>query len=173
MAFLKNENYGEIISVNIGDVKFNFRACCVIFNEDRSKVLVNYRDGIDFVVLPGGRVRTNESTEETLVREIQSGLNETVVNLHLKLVMENFFKWRDGVIVHELQYFYSGKFKNKTLESVKGEIVSDNGRDKFKWLTIQELYKHNYVPTVAIKYIQELQRKDYEIKHQICDEVGM
>ena len=60
------------ISIMIENVKFNYRAGLIIECGDEILVEVNPKN--DFVTLPGGRVKTMESSKEGLKREMKEEL---------------------------------------------------------------------------------------------------
>ena len=60
------------ISVMIDDVRFNYRVGLIIENND--DVLVEFNPKVNFVVIPGGRVKTLESTKQAIRREIMEEL---------------------------------------------------------------------------------------------------
>ena len=61
------------VSIMIENVKFNYRAGLIIECDD--EILVEINPEIDFVTLPGGRVKTMETSLEGLRREISEELN--------------------------------------------------------------------------------------------------
>ena len=51
-----------MISFDVGRDKFNFRVGAIVLDSANERILMNTRDGIDFFVLPGGRVEMGEDT---------------------------------------------------------------------------------------------------------------
>lgn len=89
------------VSIMIDNVKFNYRAGLII--ECGNKILVEVNPDIDFVTLPGGRVKTLESSKEGLKREIKEELDFSIKekDLCLRGIIENFFEF-DNKKYHEL-----------------------------------------------------------------------
>ena len=66
------------LSIMVEDVKFNYRVGLLIQKGDF--VLIECNPTIDFVTIPGGRVKTLESSLNTLKREIKE---EYVIEEHI------------------------------------------------------------------------------------------
>ncbi len=57
------------ISVIIDQVKFNYRVGLLV--ECDNEVMVEVNPSCDFVVLPGGRIKTMEEAKNALIREMK------------------------------------------------------------------------------------------------------
>jgi ADP-ribose pyrophosphatase YjhB (NUDIX family) len=69
-------------------------------------LLTRDHDG-PYYYLPGGKLKLNETTQETLVREMREELHENVTIDRLLWVAENFFvEERTGERVHEFSLYY-------------------------------------------------------------------
>ena len=133
------------ITIMIGDVKFNYRAGLII--ECGNEILVEVNPDIDFVTIPGGRVKTMETAKEGLKREIKEELNYTIKDkeCNLRGIIENFFEY-DGNKYHELYFVY--KIKIDSNHKLYGNELINNDSDKtyFKWVKKSELNKVNLLP---------------------------
>lgn len=65
----------------IKDVKYNddnffflYRVSALIFNKDKSKILLFYGNDMDYYMLPGGKVHQLEKSEDAIKREITEEL---------------------------------------------------------------------------------------------------
>lgn len=135
------------ISIMIENVKFNYRAGLII--ECGNEVLVEVNPDIDFVTLPGGRVKTMETSKEGLKREIKEELHYTIKDkeCNLRGIIENFFEY-DGKKYHELYFLYKIRIdSNHKLYSNK-LINKDSKKTYFKWVKKSELTKVNLLPKV-------------------------
>lgn len=92
-----------MLSFNQGDLRFNFRAAGVIFNQNQ--VLLHKLLGDSYWALPGGRVEFLEPAQETIKREMQEELGIDVCVEKLLWVVENFFLHNDKSY-HELGFYF-------------------------------------------------------------------
>ena len=51
--------------------RFNARTSALIYNKDKSKILLFNVEGRDFYMLPGGRIEELEESSDTIKREIK------------------------------------------------------------------------------------------------------
>ena len=77
------------LEVKVDNSSFHARASAIIYNKDKTKVLLfKVNDGRDFYLLPGGRIKFNEDSKSAIKREIEE---ETGYKLEYEL---DFFKER-------------------------------------------------------------------------------
>lgn len=136
------------VSVMIEDVKFNYRAGLIIECED--EILVEVNPEIDFVTLPGGRIKTMETSKEGLRREIQEELDYLLKDeeINLRGIIENFFEY-DNKKYHELYFLYKMKI-NDDNKLYKNELINqDNKKTYFKWVKKDDLKKENLLPEIT------------------------
>lgn len=141
------------VSVMIDNVKFNYRAGLII--ECGNEILVEVNPDIDFVTLPGGRVKTMESSKEGLKREIKEELDYSIKekNLCLRGIIENFFEF-DNKKYHELFFLYKITI-NKAHKLYGKEIVNkDSEKSYFKWVKKSDLTKVNLLPKVLRTWVK-------------------
>ncbi len=137
------------LSLMIDDVKFNFRSGLMVSNGE--EVLVECNPDFDFVTLPGGRVKTLESTIETLKREIKEEMGIILKDeeVYLTSVIENFFEF-DNKKYHELYFLYRLDIKNdnRFKEDMKN---MDSKNSYYKWVNKNKLKEVNLLPEVLVK----------------------
>ena len=102
------------LSILVGDVKFNYRVGLMICKGD--SLLVECNPNNDFVTLPGGRVKTLESSLDTLKRELKEEMQIDILDneVKIKALIENFFKM-DNIKYHELYVLYKTTKKNNDI----------------------------------------------------------
>jgi len=116
---------------------------------DNGKVLItrrapneNHAGGWEF---PGGKMETDESPEECLVRELKEELNISVnINKFCTEVTHDY----GNVIINLIAYYCS---------IIDGEIQL-SVHDKYKWVDISNLPKHELLPadvSIAEKVIED------------------
>jgi ADP-ribose pyrophosphatase YjhB (NUDIX family) len=157
-----------VISVDIGDIRFNFRVggVCV----DDGHVLVNRNPGDDWYYLPGGRCEPMEATDQTLLREVQEELDVPVRLGELLWVVENFFRLH-GRDWHEIGFYYRFSlpadcpYLDKTrsyerVESADGLILI------FEWLPLAELETLTLFPVFLRQKLRALPSAPEHIVHR-------
>ena len=68
------------LSVMIEDVKLNVRVGAII--RYKGKILVEKNNNVDFGVIPGGRVKTLESSKDALIREVKEEIGIDLSNIN-------------------------------------------------------------------------------------------
>lgn len=128
--------------------KFNFRVAGIAIHNNR--ILLHTTEKDDFWNLPGGRVEFNESTDQTIIREIKEELDIEVQMNKLLFVNEDFFDY-DDKHYHEIGFYYLIGFPDghEVIEK-NGEFrgIEDNGRLIFRWFSLDELKDLNVYPEI-------------------------
>jgi 8-oxo-dGTP pyrophosphatase MutT (NUDIX family) len=97
------QRHNQMICFDDGADRFQMRAAGIAIRDGR--VLVQNIKGVDVTFLPGGRVDQNESTTETLIREIEEEFGRTVAAGRLLYVVEEFYPEK-AQLFHEVGFFY-------------------------------------------------------------------
>ena len=87
---------------------FSFRVAALIFHEGH--LLVNRSVADRYWALPGGRAEIGESTEETILREIEEELHVKASIERLVWSAENFFTYGDYQ-AHEMAFIIKSDWK--------------------------------------------------------------
>ncbi len=148
------------LDYTIDNNRFNARVSSIIYNKDKTKVLLFKIQDRDFYMLPGGRIEMNESSLDAIKREI---LEELELNLEFKLcsIQENFLKLKNTNI---MQYcfcyktIYDGKINDEKF------VCKDNNSQMFEWIELNKLSDITIKPSSTLKLIQN---DDNDIKHVI------
>ena len=140
------------LSIIIGGVKFNFRVGLLV--KMKKQVLVECNQDYDFVVLPGGRVKTLESSEDALIREINEEMKIDLTNYNLEFIGadENFFEL-DNIKYHELYFIYKIEIDENNEDFKDGMINYDSKVNYYKWVDILDLKEVNLLPKSLINII--------------------
>ena len=140
------------LSIIIDDVKFNFRVGLLV--KMKKQVLVECNQDYDFVVLPGGRVKTLESSEDALIREINEEMKIDLTNYNLEFICidENFFEL-DNIKYHELYFIYKIEIDENNEDFKDGMINYDSKVNYYKWVDILDLKEVNLLPKSLINII--------------------
>lgn len=140
------------LSIIIDGVKFNFRVGLLV--KMKKQVLVECNQDYDFVVLPGGRVKTLESSEDALIREINEEMKIDLTNYNLEFIGadENFFVL-DNIKYHELYFIYKIEIDENNEDFKDGMINYDSKVNYYKWVDILDLKEVNLLPKSLINII--------------------
>ena len=140
------------LSIIIDGVKFNFRVGLLVKKKD--KILVECNPNYDFVVLPGGRVKTLESSKDALIREINEEMKIDLTNYNLEFIGadENFFEL-DNIKYHELYFIYKIEIDENNEDFKDGMINYDSKVNYYKWVDILDLKEVNLLPKSLINII--------------------
>ena len=140
------------LSIIIDGVKFNFRVGLLV--KMKKQVLVECNQDYDFVVLPGGRVKTLESSEDALIREIneEMKIDLTKYNLEFIGIDENFFEL-DNIKYHELYFIYKIEIDENNDDFKENMINYDSKVNYYKWINILDLKEVNLLPKSLISII--------------------
>ncbi len=134
-----------------GNFRFQYRVSALIYNKDKTKILLFYGDNNDFYMLPGGKVHELEKSNDAIKREITEELG--IDNLDFKLIGISeeigIFK---GLDVHQITLTYESIYDGYTKEKdFKGK---DTNYDNFKWVNISELNNYKIHPSNVFSYIK-------------------
>ena len=140
------------LSIIIDGVKFNFRVGLLV--KMKKQVLVECNQDYDFVVLPGGRVKTLESSEDALIREINEEMKIDLTNYNLEFIGadQNFFEL-DNIKYHELYFIYKIEIDENNEDFKDGMINYDSKVNYYKWVDILDLKEVNLLPKSLINII--------------------
>lgn len=140
------------LSIIIDGIKFNFRVGLLV--KMKKQVLVECNQDYDFVVLPGGRVKTLESSEDALIREINEEMKIDLTNYNLEFIGidENFFEL-DNIKYHELYFIYKIEIDENNEDFKDGMINYDSKVNYYKWVDILDLTEVNLLPKSLINII--------------------
>jgi ADP-ribose pyrophosphatase YjhB (NUDIX family) len=142
------------ISLFINGFKFNLRVGAVVTHDDRI-LLCNIR-GRDYWFLPGGRIKTNESSLDAIERELSEEIGEGYRVMRPLVCAENFFE-NDATLFHEICFFYEVKW-------LRDRITKHREKDNeiFEWVETKYLGNYNLKPEIIKNYIVD-KRESTEI----------
>ncbi len=144
-----------MITIKDDNFRFGARAGAIIYNEDKTKVLLENQDNGRYI-FPGGRIDIHEDSTSAIVRELKEELN-LEVNPKLKYIVEMFIE-APKIKYHEIGLYY--------LLTIKEDMIANNfhsldGNGMFEWISIKDLDNYNIVAKPI---------KDKVVKNQITDE---
>ena len=139
------------VSVMFDDIKFNYRVGLII--EKNDQIIIESSRVVDFSLIPGGRVKTLESTSQAMKREIKEEMGIDIEESEIvgKGLIQSFFKL-DNKRYHELFFIYKLTLNN---DDTRFDNVSDNLDSKtnyYQWINKNTLEENNVLPN-ALKDI--------------------
>ena len=134
------------LKIDIDGTRLNIRVGAILRHE--KEVLIEISTIGRNSVVPGGRIKINESSANALARELkeETGLEIDTQKLSQIKVFENFFKY-DGQDVHEIYFLYE-YILNENEYTVLSSLSEnkDNDTTYFKFVQKQDLGKYNLLP---------------------------
>jgi ADP-ribose pyrophosphatase YjhB (NUDIX family) len=134
--------------------RFNFRAVAIIINNN--KVLLHKINENPYWSLPGGRVAFGETSENSVIREMQEELDVDCKILRPLWVIENFFHSfnRD---THELAFYFLMSVPDKLL--ARGDLFTQKEYDsilQFQWHSLDTIESVTLNPSFLRKALKQL-----------------
>ena len=147
------------LDFEIDNIRFNARASAIIYNKDKTKVLLFKIVDRDYFMLPGGRIEIYEDSLNAIKREIKE---ETGFNLEFELcsIQENFLE-KDNKKIMQYCFCYKSIY-NKDINQ-ESFICKDNKGQIFYWVNINDLQNYKLLPNSAYELINNSEN----IKHII------
>lgn len=131
--------------------RMNARVSIIIYNKDKSKVLLfRVNDGREFYMLPGGRIHYNEDSKSACIREIGEELGFDL-DLELCSIQENFLDKNKEYI---MQYCFC--YKAIYYGDVVDEFVNKEKENEiFCWVDIDNLGDYKILPISSYELIRK------------------
>ena len=117
--------------------RFNARVGTIIYNEDKTKILIENQHDKRYM-FPGGRIDVHEDSKTSIERELLEELN-LKTDLNLKYIVEMFIK-SPKTKYHEIGFYFVTKINEKFIEN---NFKSLDGDSYFIWVSIKDLNKYN------------------------------
>lgn len=143
----------EDITVNFNDGVLNCRAAAII--EHDGKILFHKNKADDYYALIGGRVKINESSDNTIKREILEELGKEIELTGYIGTVENFFIHKDKKY-HEIMFIHKAEFVNdedkkitETMQNIEVEELERGAHIEYVWLDVKNLNNYNVRPKVV------------------------
>ena len=139
--------------LNKADLKNHYGIACVIWNKDKTKILMQDHIKYSMWTIPVGKVDVGDSIDKTIKKEMKEEININVTKY------KELFNWigiykRQGkrvkVTVHVIEVLsYNGTIKNTEPKKHKS----------LKWMTIKELSKIKNLSDNTQKYLDYIKDK--------------
>ncbi len=100
-----------MISIEEDEARFSGRAGAIIYNEDKTKILLENQGR--FYRFPGGRIDVHEDSQKAIKRELKEELNISA-ELKLKYIVELFLNSLK-IKYHEIGFYFITQINEKTI----------------------------------------------------------
>lgn len=149
------------LEVKVDNNSFHARASAIIYNKDKTKVLLfKVNDGRDFYLLPGGRIKFNEDSKSAIKREIEE---ETGYKLEYKLCsIDEIFLNKDNKNIMQYNFCYKAIY-NGLIEKDYFDCL-DRGDQTFHWINISDIDSIKIFPINVKKYVVDVSKS---VNHNI------
>lgn len=141
----------EDLKYNRDNFFFIYRVSALIFNKDKTKILLFYGNDSDFYMLPGGKVKEFEKSRDAINREIKEEIGYDNLEYDLIGISEELVKNEENNI-HQLtltyKSTYNGEISDLQFKSKESDWIN------FKWVEIEELENYNIHPKKIIKMVK-------------------
>jgi len=150
-----------VITIKEEGMRFGARAGAIIYNEDKTKVLLENQDNERYM-FPGGRIDVHEDSETAIVRELKEELNlET--DLKLKYIVEMFLD-SSKTKYHEIGFYYLSTIKES---EVKNNFKSLDGDGIFEWTSVSDLENHKILAKPIKDKIVKNEIENDDLEHLV------
>lgn len=148
---------------------FTFRVAGLIFHNDH--LLVQRGAGDSYWALPGGRAEIGESSEHTIIREMQEEIDRTVKIERLLWAVESFFSY-DDYKAHELGFYYLLHVEHPLpfhADEIVHRVIDGPTEVMFRWVpaTAAAFEAFDIRPAFLGSYMGHLPER---VEHLIVDE---
>ena len=134
----------EDIKYENNKFKFAYRVSAVIYNKEKTKILLFYGNDMDYYMLPGGKVRQMEESQEAIKRKISEEIGFNNLNFELLGISEEIINEKEQNI-HQItltyKCIYDGDILQDTFKSIETDWIN------FKWVDIEEIDNYKIHPS--------------------------
>ena len=127
---------------------FAYRVSAIIYNKDKTKILLFRGNDTNFYMLPGGKVHELEKSEGAIKREIKEEIGFEDLEFELAGVSEEIVRAKN---IHQITFTYKTIYKNEIKEEKFKSIETD--WMNFEWVDINELNNYEIHPSNVIKML--------------------
>lgn len=116
--------------------QFHYRTSAIIYNKDKTKILLFKSSNRDFYMLPGGKVNELESSKDALKREVkeETGLEINIIDFKCFsecVVTDKEMTYQQVEAIYEASY--NDEINNDEFNGLEGNWIL------FKWFNIKDL----------------------------------
>lgn len=117
---------------------YAYRVGAIIYNKEKNKVLLFYGNDMNYFMIPGGKVKELETSEQAIIREIKEEIGYENLNFDFAGVSEEIVE-KGKVKIQQLTLIYKcvyeGVIEKEIFKSIESDWIN------FKWINIEEVSK--------------------------------
>ena len=140
------------IKYNKNNFSFAYRVSAIIYNGDKTKILLFRGNDSNFYMLPGGKVHELEKSEDAIKREIKEEIGFEDLEFEMAGVSEEIVKEKN---IHQITFTYKTIYKNEIKEEKFKSIETD--WINFEWVDVNKLNNYEIHPSNIIKMLDNSQ----------------
>ncbi len=153
-----------VITIQEEGTRFNARVGAIIYNEDKTKILIENQHDKRYM-FPGGRIDVHEDIKTSIERELIEELN-LKADLNLKYIVEMFIK-SPKTKYHEISFYFVTKINENLIEN---NFKSLDGDSYFIWVPIKDLDKYKMLAKPIQDKIVNNEITDNNLEHIVYRE---
>lgn len=149
----------EDLTVDLENGRLNCRAAAIITHN--GKILFHKNTAEEHYALVGGRVQINESSDDTVKREIMEELGKEIELTGYVATVENFFEAR-GKKYHEIMFVHEAEFVDQadkmittTIQNIELENIAKGKHIQYEWIDIADLDGYDIRPNIIKSVLKE------------------
>lgn len=127
---------------------FAYRVSAIIYNSDKTKILLFRGNDSNFYMLPGGKVHELEKSEDAIKREIEEEIGFEDLEFEMAGVSEEIVKEKN---IHQITFTYKTIYKDEIKEEKFKSIETD--WINFEWVDVNKLNNYEIHPSNIIKML--------------------
>lgn len=127
---------------------FAYRVSAIIYNSDKTKILLFRGNDCNFYMLPGGKVHELEKSEDAIKREIKEEIGFEDLEFEMAGVSEEIVKEKN---IHQITFTYKTMYKDEIKEEKFKSIETD--WINFEWVDVNKLNNYEIHPSNIIKML--------------------
>ena len=144
------------------DYRFNARVCAIIYNFDKSKILVSSYKSRDFYTMPGGRINVYEDSQTAIEREIAEELN-VKLKFKLKGIIEHFIYWKNKKNM-SYEFVFETQLENDNQINLE---CNDKPEEIFEWMNVKDIKSRKVYPNELNKIMTAKTLQHFVDKREI------
>lgn len=138
------------IKLENDDYKFILRSSAVIYNKDKTKVLLFKVKDKDFYTLPGGKIKQLETSIDAINREIREEIGFENIDFEFYNINESIIN-QNNIVYQQVELIYKGiymgEIDNNIVNSLEGDWCY------FEWIDKNEIKNMEIVPKKILQHI--------------------
>ncbi len=121
--------------------RFSARSSAIIYNKDKTKILLMRNKNRNYYMLPGGRIEFSEKSIDAVKRELKE---ETGYDLDFRFIsiQENFIT-KGNETKHQYAFCYESIYHGEIVNSFK---CKDEEQLYFYWVNVEDISNYYLIP---------------------------